>query len=640
MAPGPQKAQVSARRLESWKEIAGYLNVSVRTVQRWEEQNQLPVRRVVRSQRSAVFALTDDLDRWVAEREVLPSVEPEPGRRWFWVLLAVILSGIAWMVWLTTRPPKILKAERLTSLPGREVQGQISPDGKWLAFVYGISDGSGIAVRRMGESGERKLTPTDSFYATPQWSPDSSKLVFLRRVDDRTAQLMVWDPLAKPELRTLAEVPGRTWFEFVAMGYPGLQWYPDGQSLLIWGRGQKTQRIERLYLADGRREVIYEKPGQAEVIGGFALSQDGADLVAAIKRGPGHYRLYHLLGNEREVEVPAGELYSPVWVAKNKLAFLFRPKESRSEDNEIWMEQAGNKTFALPIVGPGPSLMLGAGPGGRLIWSNQTLDTSMHLRDVGAGTESAPICDSSSLDRLLRQSHDGRYWAFTSTRGGTLELWACEAKGTAVWQITHEDGAWGVSWAPDSHQIAYTQNDGRRQRVMLTDVRGTTPRVLSLEADETSTAPSWSRDGKSLYYNARQNGKWMMRKLNLASGELQVAAEGKFGTWIEGPDGRILVEEAGNVSLLSLPDMRREGIARNVGTLIGFLDDGKTIAYSRIEGPGLAGNHSLWYWNGKGERRVEGKIPGIMGYGPHYGGLATVVRMSSFEGDLYTAELN
>lgn len=106
MAPGPQKAQVSARRLESWKEIAGYLNVSVRTVQRWEEQNQLPVRRVVRSQRSAVFALTDELDRWVAEREILPAVEPEPKRPWLWVLLAVFLAGIAWMAWVTTRPPR------------------------------------------------------------------------------------------------------------------------------------------------------------------------------------------------------------------------------------------------------------------------------------------------------------------------------------------------------------------------------------------------------------------------------------------------------------------------------------------------------------------------------------------------------
>ena len=33
-------------RLDSWKEIARYLNRSERTVQRWERESGLPVRRV------------------------------------------------------------------------------------------------------------------------------------------------------------------------------------------------------------------------------------------------------------------------------------------------------------------------------------------------------------------------------------------------------------------------------------------------------------------------------------------------------------------------------------------------------------------------------------------------------------------
>ncbi|MCX6593955.1 MAG: hypothetical protein NTZ56_20765 [Acidobacteria bacterium] len=65
-----------SRRLESWKEIAAYLNASVRTVQRWEEQNGLPVRRVLRDQRAAVFAMTGDLDAWLAGRTQEPSATP------------------------------------------------------------------------------------------------------------------------------------------------------------------------------------------------------------------------------------------------------------------------------------------------------------------------------------------------------------------------------------------------------------------------------------------------------------------------------------------------------------------------------------------------------------------------------------
>jgi hypothetical protein len=54
------------RYLGSWKEIAQYLGRGVRTVQRWEERLGLPVRRLDEKPRSAVMAIADELDLWVA----------------------------------------------------------------------------------------------------------------------------------------------------------------------------------------------------------------------------------------------------------------------------------------------------------------------------------------------------------------------------------------------------------------------------------------------------------------------------------------------------------------------------------------------------------------------------------------------
>jgi hypothetical protein len=51
--------------LNSWKEIAAYMGRGVRTVQRWERELGLPVRRPRGKERSAVIALTTDLDRWL-----------------------------------------------------------------------------------------------------------------------------------------------------------------------------------------------------------------------------------------------------------------------------------------------------------------------------------------------------------------------------------------------------------------------------------------------------------------------------------------------------------------------------------------------------------------------------------------------
>lgn len=51
--------------LSSWKEIAMYLGKGVRTVQRWEYDLGLPVRRPNGSNRNVVLALRSELDQWM-----------------------------------------------------------------------------------------------------------------------------------------------------------------------------------------------------------------------------------------------------------------------------------------------------------------------------------------------------------------------------------------------------------------------------------------------------------------------------------------------------------------------------------------------------------------------------------------------
>lgn len=56
------------RRLDSWKEIAAYLNRDVTTVQRWEKREGMPVHRHVHEKRGSVYALTEELDDWIQSR--------------------------------------------------------------------------------------------------------------------------------------------------------------------------------------------------------------------------------------------------------------------------------------------------------------------------------------------------------------------------------------------------------------------------------------------------------------------------------------------------------------------------------------------------------------------------------------------
>jgi serine/threonine-protein kinase len=57
-------------RLESWKEIATYLNRDMRTVQRWEQTKGLPVRRLPGGDMARVYALKSELDAWWSSRGI------------------------------------------------------------------------------------------------------------------------------------------------------------------------------------------------------------------------------------------------------------------------------------------------------------------------------------------------------------------------------------------------------------------------------------------------------------------------------------------------------------------------------------------------------------------------------------------
>jgi CheY-like chemotaxis protein len=65
-------------KLTGWKEIAGHIEQSVRTAQRWERQYGLPIHRPSARNAGAVFAFSDELDGWLSRTQIRerPYVRP------------------------------------------------------------------------------------------------------------------------------------------------------------------------------------------------------------------------------------------------------------------------------------------------------------------------------------------------------------------------------------------------------------------------------------------------------------------------------------------------------------------------------------------------------------------------------------
>jgi TolB-like protein/Flp pilus assembly protein TadD len=149
--PSVQTPASEARRLDSWKEIAAYLNRDVTTVQRWEKREGMPVYRHVHDKRGSVYAVPEELDAWQEQRRPaledhlegngsgeIPAAHPSArgaygwgsGRVWWVVAAVVVCVGlVGYVVWhgraRATAEPRI---RSLAVLPLRNLSGDPSQD--------------------------------------------------------------------------------------------------------------------------------------------------------------------------------------------------------------------------------------------------------------------------------------------------------------------------------------------------------------------------------------------------------------------------------------------------------------------------------------------------------------------------------
>jgi TolB-like protein/tetratricopeptide (TPR) repeat protein len=124
----PSPGSPEQDRLDTWKEIAAYLRRDVRTAQRWEETEDLPVHRHPNAKRGAVFGFKSEIDEWWKHRHPLfqrrelepkihtrqsPTFKRLPARVQPFVYVAVSLTVI-----LVFGAAKLLFPPRLKHLSG------------------------------------------------------------------------------------------------------------------------------------------------------------------------------------------------------------------------------------------------------------------------------------------------------------------------------------------------------------------------------------------------------------------------------------------------------------------------------------------------------------------------------------------
>jgi Tol biopolymer transport system component len=156
---------------------------------------------------------------------------------------------------------------------------------------------------------------------------------------------------------------------------------------------------------------------------------------------------------------------------------------------------------------------------------------------------------STVYDVAGEYSPDGKRIVFASNRSGPREIWVCDADGRNAVQLTHFGGpiTGTARWSPDGRWIAFDSRPRGTPDVFVIGAEGSGLRRLmdQQREDESSNRkgmwqPSWSADGKWIYFSSDRSGRFEIWRMPWGGGAAeQVTKEGgssayasRDGKWI------------------------------------------------------------------------------------------------------------
>jgi Tol biopolymer transport system component len=534
-------------RLDSWKEIAAYLNRDVRTVQRWEKTANLPVRRLQNPGLRAVFAYTAELDDWLRHQSPpateqdseAPAVETPPAsshlRRWFpYAGLAVLLVvAVAFAVRRPRAPFGPLTARPITSDPGTERDPDISPDGLYVAYTAVPPDLHRRLQVRLIEGGEpRALTSGRDNDWSPAWSPDGARIAFLRGEPDGNATLLLIPPLGGEE-RKLSDVRPYTRRRTLMVGHL-LAWTPDGRHIVVPDRLTDGKGSLILIDAETGARTQLTSPAQAEYDVEPSLSSDGRILL--FNRIRGEYlsdvfvqRLdsaFRPSGPPRKLP-PAGNWNGTPRLLEDRGEVLVcagtLPRLS------LWRQPAdgSGKPVSLGIIGDSAVQSAVHRRTGRIVFRTFRAPFEVlrfPLPTAAAQTRQEPqmqgFLESTFLQRSAVYSPDGTQVAFISDRTGRRQLWVSDSSGQSPveWTQKFEVDLPPPAWSSDGSRIVFTGAGPSGFSQLFVADRATRSAVRLTDDALDYTRAVWSHDGKYLFAAAADKSVYAVYRLPSAGG--------------------------------------------------------------------------------------------------------------------------
>ena len=431
----------------------------------------------------------------------------------------------------------------LTATPGVEYEPAFSPDGSRIAFLRApdLDEGSPqtlhVQLLNAESSVALNVAPADLDHplASPTWSPDGTTIAFLRWTSGEG-----WGIHAVPAQggseRKLAAL-GR-------VGAAGLAWSPDGHWLAAAVRADDGSpfAIHRFELESGSLRALTVPPPTSIGDRWPTFAPDGKRLAFVRTTAPETSEVHVVSaagGESRSLLDEHHKIADLDWTDDGRMLLIAIFDSGR---HRVWtVNVASGEVRRRRELGEDARWIAAARQGGKVVFGRARYRFALRRleRDTGR-SEAVPELSSTYFDAALDLDPTGPRMTFASTRSGTFEIWVADLAGERPRRLTSFDGptVGHPRWTPDGRSVIFHANPGGSYDLYRSGIEGGPIERLTDE-DSDERVPSVSRDGSSLYFASDRSGGWQVWRMTKDREPVAMTRGGGYSAR-ESTDGRWL----------------------------------------------------------------------------------------------------